>query len=176
MGTAAGVADIHLAEAFGRDALEPVFGGTDPLNVTQAGCAGGHRRWRQERGYSAPRIGTLRSTASGLRLKPQQHGSGSRRAWSRATTCVVAALAAVMISALITGAPSRTAIALDVPAVAVPAAQLSAVRAWLNRPSDAVLAGEDPARHRFHAHLRYVGLEPVTVPFLLARGCLIPAG
>jgi hypothetical protein len=176
VGTAAGVADIHLPEAFGCDALEPVFGGTDLLNVTQAGCAGGHRRWRQERGDSAPRIGTLRSTASRLRLKPRQCCSGSRRAWPRATTCVVATLAAVVISALITGAPSRNANALDAPAVAVPAAQLAAVRAWLNRPSDAVLAGEDPARHRFHAHLRYVGPEPVKVPFLLARGCLIPAG
>jgi hypothetical protein len=39
-----------------------------------------------------------------------------------------------------------------------------------------VLAGEDPARRRSHAHLYYVALEAVKVLALLALGCVALAG
>jgi hypothetical protein len=60
--------------------------------------------------------------------------------------------------------------------VAVLAARLGVVRPVLNRRSDAVLAGEDPALRRSHAHLYYVALEAVKVLALLALGCVTLAG
>lgn len=61
-------------------------------------------------------------------------------------------------------------------AAAVLVLQLAVVRPRLNRRSDAVLAGEDPALRRSRAHLYYVALEIVKVLSLLALGCAVLAG
>ncbi|MFE9095893.1 hypothetical protein [Streptomyces sp. NPDC007264] len=103
-------------------------------------------------------------------------GLGIGRLVFRALNLVEAVLALGVVFAVATGAPSAAVVALTAIVAAVLAAQLAVVRPRLNRRSDAVLAGEDPARHRSHAHLYYVGLELVKGLSLLALGCAVLAG
>ena len=86
-----------------------------------------------------------------------------------------AVLAAAVVVAVATGGPSAAVVTLTAVAVAVLAVQLAVVRPRLNRRSDAVLAGEDPAENRSGAHLHYVALEIVKVLALLALGCTVLA-
>ncbi|WP_371648876.1 hypothetical protein [Streptomyces mirabilis] len=90
----------------------------------------------------------------------------------RALNLVETALAGVVIAAVAAGSPSVTVVALTTIAVVVLAGQLAVVRPRLNQRSDAVLAGDDPARRRSRAHLYYVALEMVKVLSLLALGCV----
>jgi hypothetical protein len=99
-------------------------------------------------------------------------GLGIGRMVFRALNLVEIALAVVVIAAVVAGSPSATVVTLTTIAAAVLAGQLAVVRPRLNRRSDAVLAGENPARHRSRAHLYYVTLELVKVLSLLALGCV----
>ncbi|WP_399890352.1 hypothetical protein ACGH7X_29370 [Streptomyces sp. BBFR51] len=99
-------------------------------------------------------------------------GLGIGRRVFRALNLAEAALAVAVIAAVAIGSPTTAVVTLTAAAVAVLAIQLGAVRPRLNRRSDAVLAGEDPAEHRSRAHLYYVALEIVKVLALLALGCV----
>lgn len=103
-------------------------------------------------------------------------GLGIGRMVFRALNLVETALAVVVVAAVASGGPSAAVVALTAVAVVVLAGQLAVVRPRLNRRSDAVLAGEDPALHRSRVHLYYVGLELVKVLALLALGCVLLAG
>ncbi|MFE9502927.1 hypothetical protein ACFYO6_10465 [Streptomyces anthocyanicus] len=102
-------------------------------------------------------------------------GLGIGRMVFRALNLAEAVLAAAVVVAVATGGPSAAVVTLTAVAVAVPAVQLAVVRPRLNRRSDAVLAGEDPAENRSGAHLHYVALEIVKVLALLALGCTVLA-
>ncbi|WP_030421811.1 hypothetical protein [Streptomyces sp. NRRL F-5065] len=102
-------------------------------------------------------------------------GLGIGRLVFRALNLAEAALAAGVVVAVATGGPSAAVVALTAVAAVVLTVQLGLVRPRLNRRSDAVLAGEDPAETRSRAHLHYVGLEIVKVLALLALGCLLQA-
>lgn len=78
-----------------------------------------------------------------------------------------------MIAAVAAGDPSTAVVVLTAVAAAVLVIQLAAVRPPLNRRSDRVLAGEDPALHRSRAHLAYVVLEVVKVLTLVALGWVL---
>ena len=102
-------------------------------------------------------------------------GLGIGRRVFRALNLVEAALAVIVVAAVATAAPSRTVVTFTAITLAVLGGQLAVVRPRLNRRSDAVLAGEDPARHRSRAHLHYVALELVKVLSLLTLGCAVLA-
>ncbi|WP_225851114.1 hypothetical protein [Streptomyces sp. HPF1205] len=102
-------------------------------------------------------------------------GLGIGRMVFRALNTVEAALAAAVVALVATGSPSGAALALAVVTAAVLAAQLVFVRPGLNRRSDAVLAGEDPALRRSRAHLYYIALEAVKVFALVALGATVLA-
>ncbi|GGO23447.1 hypothetical protein [Microbispora bryophytorum] len=102
-------------------------------------------------------------------------GLGIGRLVFRALNAAEAVLAVVVIVAVATGSPATLAVVLAAVAAAVLMIQIAAVRPPLNRRSDRVLAGEDPARHRSRAHLYYVALEVVKVLALLALGCVLQA-
>ncbi|GHA63055.1 hypothetical protein GCM10010391_55850 [Streptomyces anthocyanicus] len=102
-------------------------------------------------------------------------GLGIGRMVFRALNLAEAVLAAAVVVAVATGGPSAAVVTLTAVAVAVLAVQLAVVRPRLNRRSDAVLAGEDPAENRSGAHLHYVALEIVKVLALLALGCTVLA-
>ncbi|MFD5280641.1 hypothetical protein [Streptomyces rubrogriseus] len=102
-------------------------------------------------------------------------GLGIGRMVFRALNLAEAVLAAAVVVAVGTGGPSAAVVTLTAVAVAVLAVQLGVVRPRLNRRSDAVLAGEDPAENRSGAHLHYVALEIVKVLALLALGCTVLA-
>jgi hypothetical protein len=103
-------------------------------------------------------------------------GLGIGRMVFRALNLVETALSVVLAVAVAAGDPPSAVIALTAAAAAVLAVQLAAVRPRLNRRSDAVLAGEDPALHRSRAHLYYVALEVLKVLVLIVLGCVVPAG
>ncbi|WP_327046242.1 hypothetical protein OG320_32020 [Microbispora sp. NBC_01189] len=101
-------------------------------------------------------------------------GLGIGRLVFRALNAAEAVLAAVVIAAVVittvaSGSPAAVVV-LTAVAVAVLVIQLVLVRPPLNRRSDRVLAGEDPARTRSRAHLWYVALESVKVVSLAALG------
>ena len=102
-------------------------------------------------------------------------GLGIGRMVFRALNLTEAVLAVVALAAVAVGGPSATVVALAAVAAVVLAGQLLVVRPRLNRRSDAVLAGEDPAQGRSRAHLYYVGLEMVKAAALLALGCTVLA-
>ncbi|MBY8881985.1 hypothetical protein [Actinacidiphila acidipaludis] len=102
-------------------------------------------------------------------------GLGIGRLVFRALNLVEAVFAVVVIALVATAGPTAAAVALTAVAAAVLVVQLVAVRPPLNRRSDAVLAGEDPAEHRSSVHLFYVGLEIVKVAALIALGCVLLA-
>lgn len=100
-------------------------------------------------------------------------GLGIGRLVFRALNAAEAVLAVVVIVAVATGSPATPAVALTAVAAVVLVIQVAVVRPPLNRRSDRVLSGEDPARHRSRAHLYYVALEAVKVASLLALGCVL---
>ncbi len=85
-----------------------------------------------------------------------------------ALNAVEAALAVVVAVALFAGTPGVPAAAAYLAAVAALVVQLVAVRPFLQRRSDAVLAGHEGPRSQ--AHLAYVGLELVKVVALVVAG------
>jgi hypothetical protein len=66
--------------------------------------------------------------------------------------------------------PSYSVIALLIPVFAL-AVQMLVVRRWLNRSSDAVLAGAEGPRSR--GHYAYIGLEVLKALGLLATGIIL---
>ncbi|MEW2619126.1 hypothetical protein [Streptomyces sp. NPDC048106] len=95
-------------------------------------------------------------------------GLGIGRLVFRALNTVEAVFAVVVIVAVaVHGAPARI-IGPTVAAAVLLLAQLAAVRPYLNRRSDRVLAGEDLPRSR--SHLWYVALELLKVAALLVLG------
>ncbi|KAA9377492.1 hypothetical protein F5972_17795 [Microbispora cellulosiformans] len=107
-------------------------------------------------------------------------GLGIGRLVFRALNAAEAVLAAVVIgtvviAAVVIGSPPTIVVVLTAVAAAVLVIQLVLVRPPLNRRSDRVLAGEDPARTRSRAHLWYVALEIVKVLSLAALGWVLQA-
>lgn len=102
-------------------------------------------------------------------------GLGIGRIVFRALNVAEIVLAAVMLVAMGLGGPSVAVVVLAAVAAALLVVQLAAIRPALNRRSDRVLAGEDPARHRSRAHLYYVVLEAAKVVVLVALGCTLLA-
>jgi hypothetical protein len=98
-------------------------------------------------------------------------GLGIGRLVFRALNLAEAVLAVLALVAVSVGGPPAAVLAPGAVAAVVLAGQLLFVRPRLNRRSDAVLAGEDPALRRSRAHLYYVALELVKVAALLALGC-----
>jgi hypothetical protein len=93
----------------------------------------------------------------------------------RALNTAEAVLGLAVIIAVAVGSPSAAVVVLTAVAAVLLAVQLAVVRPRLNRRSDAVLAGQDPAQGRSTAHLYYVGLESVKVIALVALGCVLLA-
>lgn len=102
-------------------------------------------------------------------------GLGIGRMVFRALNAAEAALAVSVVVLVATGRPSGAAVALTAVTAAVLAVQLVLVRPRLNKRSDAVLAGEDPALRRSSAHLYYIGLEAAKVLALAALGATVLA-
>jgi hypothetical protein len=82
-------------------------------------------------------------------------------------------LAAVVLVSLSFHLPPARVIAAVIVAVGALAVQLLAVRRWLNRRSDAVLAGHVGPRSRVHCI--YIGLEVIKVVALVVSGILLEA-
>ncbi|MFG5717829.1 hypothetical protein [Streptomyces murinus] len=95
-------------------------------------------------------------------------GLGIGRLVFRALNTVEAVFAVVVIVAVAVGAAPAWIIGPTAAAVGLLLAQLAAVRPYLNRRSDRVLAGENLPRSR--SHLWYVALELLKVAALLALG------
>ncbi|MCE3033999.1 MULTISPECIES: hypothetical protein [Streptomyces] len=95
-------------------------------------------------------------------------GLGIGRLVFRALNTVEAVFAVVVIVAVAVGAAPAWIIGPTAAAVVLLLAQLAAVRPYLNRRSDRVLAGENLPRSR--SHLWYVALELLKVAALLALG------
>lgn len=110
----------------------------------------------------------LKFRAPGVTL---QVGLSIGRLVFRALNVAEVVLAVVVAVGLRTGTPGGRAVAAFVVAVAALLVQLAAVRPFLQRRSDAVLAGVDAPRSR--AHLAYVALELVKVVALVAAGVLL---
>jgi hypothetical protein len=100
-----------------------------------------------------------------------QVGLGIGRLVFRALNTVEVGFALVILAIVLAGpTPARIAVAFFV-AFAALAIQLIAVRPWLTRRSDKVLAGSDGPRSR--GHYAYVGLEVVKVVGLVVAGILL---
>ncbi|MEU3535020.1 MULTISPECIES: hypothetical protein [Streptomyces] len=95
-------------------------------------------------------------------------GLGIGRLVFRALNTVEAVFAVVVIVAVVVGAAPAWVIGPTAAAAVLLLAQLAAVRPYLNRRSDRVLAGENLPRSR--SHLWYVALELLKVAALLALG------
>ncbi|CAL2068717.1 MULTISPECIES: hypothetical protein [Streptomyces] len=95
-------------------------------------------------------------------------GLGIGRLVFRALNTVEAVFAVVVIVAVAVGAAPAWIIGPTAAAAVLLLAQLAAVRPYLNRRSDRVLAGEKLPRSR--SHLWYVALELLKVAALLALG------
>lgn len=95
-------------------------------------------------------------------------GLGIGRLVFRALNTVEAVCAVVVIVAVAVGAAPAWIIGPTAALAVLLLAQLAAVRPYLNRRSDRVLAGENLPRSR--SHLWYVALELLKVAALLALG------
>ncbi|TGZ14343.1 hypothetical protein DV517_58260 [Streptomyces sp. S816] len=95
-------------------------------------------------------------------------GLGIGRLVFRALNTIEAVFAVVVIVAVAVGAAPAWIIGPTAAAAVLLLAQLAAVRPYLNRRSDRVLAGENLPRSR--SHLWYVALELLKVAALLALG------
>jgi hypothetical protein len=110
----------------------------------------------------------LKFRAPGVTL---QVGLGIGRLVFRALNIVELVLAAVVVVALLVGAPSARVVLGAGLAVAVLLVQIALVRPLLARRSKRVLAGESPPRSK--AHYWYVGLEAVKIVTLPTVGAMI---
>jgi hypothetical protein len=95
-------------------------------------------------------------------------GLGIGRIVFRALNAVEVVLAVVILVAVLLARPHAAFLASAIVPAALLAVQLVAVRPWLNRRSDRVLAGEELPRSR--THLSYVALEIVKVAALIWLG------
>ena len=103
-----------------------------------------------------------------------QIGLGIGRLVFRALNSVEVIFAIVILGVFLAGPPSVGAgVAFGIASAAL-IVQLVAVRPWLNRRSDKVLAGLDAPRSR--GHYAYVGLEAIKVIALVVAGILLLAG
>ncbi|MBV9640402.1 MAG: hypothetical protein JO330_12705 [Mycobacteriaceae bacterium] len=112
----------------------------------------------------------LKFRAPGVTLRI---GLGIGRLVFRALNGAELVLAAVVLAALAFDLPPARILVAIIVAVVALAVQLFTVRRWLNRRSDAVLAGQDGPRSR--AHYAYIGLELIKVVALLVAGILLLA-
>lgn len=112
----------------------------------------------------------LKFRAPGVTL---QVGLAIGRLVFRALNAAEVVLASVVLVALLVQTPSLWVIAVVDVAVVALVVQLFAVRRWLTRRSDAVLAGEDVPRSR--GHYAYIGLDVIKVIALLISGILLLA-
>ena len=110
----------------------------------------------------------LKFRAPGVTL---QLGLGIGRLVFRALNTAEVVLGATVLVALFIDAPPMPAVVAILVAVAALALQVLAVRRWLNRRSDAILAGAQAPRSR--GHYVYVGLEVVKALSLLATGAFL---
>ncbi|MEV6290701.1 hypothetical protein AB0M41_09800 [Streptomyces sp. NPDC051896] len=95
-------------------------------------------------------------------------GLGIGRLVFRALNAVEAVLAVVVIAAVAVGGAPVGITALTAVVAVLLLAQLAAVRPYLNRRSDRILAGEELPRSG--SHFWYVGLEFLKVIALIALG------
>ncbi|BBY08271.1 hypothetical protein [Mycobacterium noviomagense] len=100
-----------------------------------------------------------------------QIGLGIGRLVFRALNAVEVVFAIVTLAVVVVSRPPLGVIVAFVVAWATLVAQLGAVRPFLNRRSDKVLAGLDAPRSR--GHYAYVGLEVVKVIALVTAGGLL---
>ncbi|WP_375483546.1 hypothetical protein [uncultured Mycobacterium sp.] len=100
-----------------------------------------------------------------------QIGLGIGRLVFRALNAVELAFAIVTLAVTVASRPPLGVIVAFVVAWATLVAQLAAVRPFLNRRSDKVLAGLNAPRSR--GHYAYVGLEVVKVIALVTAGGLL---
>ena len=103
-----------------------------------------------------------------------QIGLGIGRLVFRALNTVEVVFAIVILMATVASPPPASVIVAFLIAFAVLAAQLVAVRPFLNRRSDKVLAGVNAPRSR--GHYAYVGLEAIKVIALVIAGILLLLG
>lgn len=104
-----------------------------------------------------------------------QIGLSIGRVVFRALNALELVLALAITATFVAQRPPAGVIAAFVVAVAALVAQLFGVRPLLNRRSDEVLGGLNPAR-RSRAHYVYVGFELIKVAALLALGILLLSG
>ncbi|HZU46802.1 MAG TPA: hypothetical protein VFA16_06025 [Mycobacterium sp.] len=100
-----------------------------------------------------------------------QIGLGIGRLVFRALNAVEVVFAIVTLALAVVSRPPLGVVVAFVVAWATLVAQLAAVRPFLNRRSDKVLAGLDAPRSR--GHYAYVGLEVVKVIALVTAGSLL---
>ncbi len=103
-----------------------------------------------------------------------QIGLGIGRLVFRALNSVEVVFAVVVAPVILANPPPAGVIVAYLIAFAVLAAQLVAVRPFLNRRSDKVLAGLNAPRSR--GHYAYVGLEAIKVIALVVAGILLLLG
>ena len=103
-----------------------------------------------------------------------QIGLGIGRLVFRALNSVEVVFAIVVAAIIVASPPSAGVIAAFLIAFAMLAAQLIAVRPFLNRRSDKVLAGLNAPRSR--GHYAYVSLEAIKVIALMVAGFLLLLG
>jgi hypothetical protein len=91
----------------------------------------------------------------------------------RALNAVESVLGLVVLVALFVNPPAVSVVVAVLAAVGALVVQVLVVRRWLNRRSDAVLAGHEGPRSR--GHFAYVALEVVKVAALVTTGVLLLA-
>ena len=104
----------------------------------------------------------------------RQIGLGIGRLVFRALNSIEVMFAVVLAAVIMVSPPPAGIIASFLTAFAMLATQLIAVRPFLNRRSDRVLAGLNAPRSR--GHHAYVGLEVVKVIALVVAGVLLLSG
>jgi hypothetical protein len=110
----------------------------------------------------------LRFRAPGVTVRI---GLGIGRLVFRALNTVEMGLAIVVLVATVASPPPAGVTMARIVGFAVLALQLGAVRPWLNRRSDKVLAGLNAPRSR--GHYAYIALELIKVLALAAGGILL---
>jgi hypothetical protein len=101
-----------------------------------------------------------------------QLGLGIGRVVFRALNTVESVLAVIVLVALFAHAAPTPVVVAGLVAVGALIVQVVVVRRWLNRRSDAVLAGEVNGP-RSRGHYVYIGLEVIKVAALLTTGILL---
>ncbi|CPR13170.1 transmembrane protein [Mycobacterium bohemicum DSM 44277] len=104
----------------------------------------------------------------------RQIGLGIGRLVFRALNSIEVMFAVVVAAVIMVSPPPVGVIVAFLTAFAMLAAQLIAVRPFLNRRSDKVLAGLNAPRSR--GHYAYVGLEAIKVIALVVAGVLLLSG